>query len=279
MDLKSVGKYTIVAKIGQGAMGEVYKALDPILNRNVAIKTMTAAIGEDPELSHPNIVTLYDFGEDQGRVYMAMELLSGCDLKDLIKQKSLSLAEKLDLMEQVCDALAVAHAVDVVHRDLKPANIHVQTNNQVKIVDFGLARLGGSSDMTKTGMVMGTPHYMSPEQVRGDKADVRSDVFSLGAVFYELLGNRKAFDADSLHAVFFQVLESQPPPVSQLNADVPEVLVPFLGKALAKRPADRYQNASEMRDRIAATSARAASASCRAASASTRAASVRASRS
>src|SRR6185295_7601884 len=128
MDLKSVGKYTIVAKIGQGAMGEVYKALDPILNRNVAIKTMTAAIGEDPELrarflreaqsaarlSHPNIVTLYDFGEDQGRVYMAMELLTGCDLKDLIKQKTLGLLEKIDLMEQVCDALAVAHAVDVV---------------------------------------------------------------------------------------------------------------------------------------------------------------------
>jgi serine/threonine protein kinase len=264
MDLKSVGKYTIVAKIGQGAMGEVYKALDPILNRNVAIKTMTAAIGEDPELrarflreaqsaarlSHPNIVTLYDFGEDHGRVYMAMELLTGSDLKDLIKQKTLSLSDKLHLMEQVCDALSVAHAVDVVHRDLKPANIHVQTDNKVKIVDFGLARLGGSSDMTKTGMVMGTPHYMSPEQVRGDKADVRSDVFSLGAVFYELLANRKAFDADSLHAVFFQVLEHEPPPVSQLNAEVPEVLVPFLARAMAKKPDDRYQNATEMREAL-----------------------------
>src|SRR6185295_18622718 len=152
MDLKSVGKYTIVAKIGQGAMGEVYKALDPILNRNVAIKTMTAAIGEDPELrarflreaqsaarlAHPNIVTLYDFGEDQGRVYMAMELLQGVDLKDLIRERTLTFPAKLDLMEQVCDALAAAHSMDVVHRDIKPANIHVQPNNQVKIVDFGL---------------------------------------------------------------------------------------------------------------------------------------------
>jgi eukaryotic-like serine/threonine-protein kinase len=263
MDLKSIGKYTIVGKIGQGAMGEVYKALDPVLNRHVAIKTMIAAIGQDPELrqrflreaqsaarlAHQNIVTLYDFGEDQGRVYMAMELLQGSDLKDLIKDRGLPLAAKLDLMEQVCDALAAAHALDVVHRDLKPANIHVQPNNQVKIVDFGLARLG-ASEMTKTGMVMGTPHYMSPEQVKGERADVRSDVFSLGAVFYELLGHHRPFDADSLHAVFFQVLEHEPAPVTEWDADLPPVLVPFLARALAKDPAKRYQHAGEMRDAL-----------------------------
>ncbi len=263
MELTSVGKYTIVGKIGQGAMGEVYKALDPVLNRHVAIKTMTAAIGQDPELrqrflreaqsaarlAHPNIVTLYDFGEDQGRVYMAMELLQGSDLKDLIKERGLALAAKLDLMEQVCDALAAAHAMDVVHRDLKPANIHVQLNNQVKIVDFGLARLG-ASEMTKTGMVMGTPHYMSPEQVKGERADVRSDVFSLGAVFYELLGHHRPFDADSLHAVFFQVLEHEPAPVTEWDADLPAIMVPFLARALAKDPAKRYQNAGEMREAL-----------------------------
>jgi tRNA A-37 threonylcarbamoyl transferase component Bud32 len=263
MDLKSIGKYTIVGKIGQGAMGEVYKALDPVLNRHVAIKTMIAAIGQDPELrqrflreaqsaarlAHQNIVTLYDFGEDQGRVYMAMELLQGSDLKDLIKDRGLPLAAKLDLMEQVCDALAAAHTLDVVHRDIKPANIHVQPNNQVKIVDFGLARLG-ASEMTKTGMVMGTPHYMSPEQVKGERADVRSDVFSLGAVFYELLGHHRPFDADSLHAVFFQVLEHEPAPVTEWDADLPPVLVPFLARALAKDPVRRYQNAGEMRDAL-----------------------------
>src|SRR5262245_47595494 len=263
MDLKSIGKYTIVGKIGQGAMGEVYKALDPVLNRHVAIKTMISAIGQDPELrqrflreaqsaarlAHQNIVTLYDFGEDQGRVYMAMELLLGSDLKDLIKDRTLPLAAKLDLMEQVCDALAAAHALDVVHRDIKPANIHVQPNNQVKIVDFGLARLG-ASEMTKTGMVMGTPHYMSPEQVKGERADVRSDVFSLGAVFYELLGHHRPFDADSLHAVFFQVLEHEPAPVTEWDAELPSVLVPFLSRALAKDPAKRYQNAGEMRDAL-----------------------------
>src|SRR5262245_48161702 len=263
MDLKSIGKYTIVGKIGQGAMGEVYKALDPVLNRHVAIKTMISAIGQDPELrqrflreaqsaarlAHQNIVTLYDFGEDQGRVYMAMELLLGSDLKDLIKDRTLPLAAKLDLMEQVCDALAAAHALDVVHRDIKPANIHVQPNNQVKIVDFGLARLG-ASEMTKTGMVMGTPHYMSPEQVKGERADVRSDVFSLGAVFYELLGHHRPFDADSLHAVFFQVLEHEPAPVTEWHAALPPVLVPFLARALAKDPAKRYQNAGEMRDAL-----------------------------
>jgi serine/threonine-protein kinase len=263
MDLKSIGKYTIVGKIGQGAMGEVYKALDPVLNRHVAIKTMIAAIGQDPELrqrflreaqsaarlAHQNIVTLYDFGEDQGRVYMAMELLQGSDLKDLIKDRGLPLAAKLDLMEQVCEALAAAHALDVVHRDIKPANIHVQPNNQVKIVDFGLARLG-ASEMTKTGMVMGTPHYMSPEQVKGERADVRSDVFSLGAVFYELLGHHRPFDADSLHAVFFQVLEHEPAPVTEWDAELPPVLVPFLARALAKDPAKRYPSAGEMRDAL-----------------------------
>jgi serine/threonine protein kinase len=263
MDLKNIGKYTLLGKIGQGAMGEVFKALDPVLNRHVAIKTMTAAISQDPELrarflreaqsaarlAHPNIVTLYDFGEDQGRVYMAMELLAGSDLKDMIKGRQLTFDAKIDLMEQVCDALAAAHAMDVVHRDLKPANIHVQPNGQVKIVDFGLARLD-SSEATKTGMVMGTPHYMSPEQVRGERAGVRSDVFSLGAVFYEMLANHKPFDADSLHAVFFQVLEHEPVAVTQWDAELPEVLVPFLARALAKKPDDRYQNAGEMRQAL-----------------------------
>jgi eukaryotic-like serine/threonine-protein kinase len=263
MDLKNIGKYTLLGKIGQGAMGEVYKALDPVLNRHVAIKTMTAAISQDPELrarflreaqsaarlAHPNIVTLYDFGEDQGRVYMAMELLVGSDLKDMIKGRQLTFDAKLDLMEQVCDALAAAHAMDVVHRDIKPANIHVQPNGQVKIVDFGLARLD-SSEATKTGMVMGTPHYMSPEQVRGERAGVRSDVFSLGAVFYEMLANHKPFDADSLHAVFFQVLEHEPVAVTQWDAELPEVLVPFLARSLTKKPDDRYQNAGEMRQAL-----------------------------
>jgi serine/threonine-protein kinase len=260
-----IGKYELIEKIGQGAMGEVHRAHDTVLGRFVAIKTMSAGIGQNDDLrkrfhreaqsaarlNHPNIVTLYDFGEDQGKIFMAMELLEGSDLKDVIKLGGLSLDAKLDLREQICDGLAAAHAASVIHRDLKPPNIHVLPDCKVKIVDFGLARLGSTSDMTKTGMVMGTPNYMSPEQVRGERVDARSDVFSLGAVFYELLSNRKAFDADTLHTVLFQVLEHEPPSVRHWMPDLPEVLAPFIERALAKDPAFRYQDAREMRAALA----------------------------
>ena len=264
MELNKVGKYDITAKIGQGAMGEVYKAHDPILNRFVAIKTMSAAIGTDDELrkrflreaqsaarlNHPNIITLFDFGEDHGKIYMAMELLEGSDLKDLIANQTVtSLEDKLGFMEQICDGLAFAHMQEVVHRDLKPANIHVQPNGQIKIMDFGLARLG-TSEMTRTGMVMGTPHYMSPEQVKGKRADFRSDIFSLGAVFYELLTGHKPFDAESLHAVLFQVMEHQPEDVRHWSPEVPNILVQVVDRALAKDPEGRYPHAGEMREAL-----------------------------
>jgi serine/threonine protein kinase/tetratricopeptide (TPR) repeat protein len=264
MELNKVGKYDITAKIGQGAMGEVYKAHDPILNRFVAIKTMSAAIGSDDELrkrflreaqsaarlNHPNIITLFDFGEDHGKIYMAMELLEGSDLKDLIASHGIaSLEDKLGFMEQICDGLGFAHMQEVVHRDLKPANIHVQPNGQIKIMDFGLARLG-TSEMTRTGMVMGTPHYMSPEQVKGKRADFRSDIFSLGAVFYELLTGHKPFDAESLHAVLFQVMEHQPEDVRHWSPEVPNILVQVVDRALNKDPEQRYQHAGDMREAL-----------------------------
>ncbi|MET0555248.1 MAG: serine/threonine-protein kinase [Vicinamibacteria bacterium] len=264
MDLRQLGKYEIVGKIGQGAMGEVFKAHDPILGRDVAIKTMTAQIGSDEELrkrfhreaqsaarlSHPNIITIFDFGEDQGKVYMAMELLEGDDLKDLIgRHTPLTLEQKLGLMEQICDGLAFAHAKDVVHRDLKPANLHIQRGGQVKIMDFGLAKMA-SSDMTRAGMIMGTPNYMSPEQVRGEKATSRSDVFSLGAVFYELLTNRKPFEADSLHAVLFQVMQNEPESLATAAPGVPPELRQVVERAMLKDAAGRYRDGAEMREAL-----------------------------
>src|SRR5712692_5316650 len=194
MQLEQIGKYRVLAKIGQGSMGEVYKGHDPFLNRFVAIKTITASLGADEEirkrflreaqsaarLNHPNIITVYDFGEEHGKIYMAMELLEGADLKQAIARRApLSLDDKLSIVDQIAEGLAFAHSHEIVHRDLKPANVHLLGNGQVKIMDFGLARLGGS-EMTRAGMVMGTPHYMSPEQVRGERADARSDVFALG---------------------------------------------------------------------------------------------------
>jgi len=246
-------------------MGEVYKGRDPALDRDVAIKTITASLGADEDirkrfrreaeaaarLNHPNIITIYDFGEEQGKIYMAMELLEGRDLKDLIAHGALGdLHQKLDLMEQMADGLAFAHAHDVVHRDIKPANIHVQPSGQVKILDFGLARFS-SSEMTRTGMAMGTPHYMSPEQVRGEKVDARSDLFSLGAVYYELLSGHKPFDGDSMHTVLYHVMQDDPEPLRKW-VDVPPMLVELVERALIKDPTRRFQRAVHLGDAVRA---------------------------
>ncbi len=248
MDIERIGKYKVLEEIGRGTMGRVYKAHDPVLNRLVAIKTMSASVDAGDEmhkrfhreaqaaalLSHPNIVTVHDFGEEQDLIFMAMELLEGTDLRDAIERKLLpGLHEKVRVMEQICSALAFAHSKGVVHRDLKPANVHIQPNGQVKIVDFGLARMS-TSNMTQEGIVLGTPNYMSPEQALGDKVDARSDIFSAGAVFYELLTNHKPFDADSTPGVLFQVVHKEPPAIRQWSPEVPRILVEVVEKAMVK---------------------------------------------
>jgi tetratricopeptide (TPR) repeat protein len=183
---------------------------------------------------------------------MAMELLDGKDLRELIGTPAVqSLDEKMRIIDQVCDGLAFAHEKGVTHRDLKPGNIHITKSGQVKIMDFGLARLAGS-DMTRSGMIMGTPHYMSPEQVRGEKVDSRSDIFSLGALCYELLSGRKPFQADSMHAVMFRVLQDPGEPLAVAAPDLPPALVEIIEKAMAKDPVQRFQNAGEMRDAVRA---------------------------
>src|SRR6185295_18064356 len=176
-----------------------------------------------------------------------MELLEGHDLRDLIGASFFEAIEKkLRIMEEVCDGLAFAHSKEVVHRDVKPANIRVLPNGSVKVTDFGLARLG-TSEMTAKGTSMGTPNYMSPEQIRGEKVDARSDVFSLGTVFYELLTNHKAFDGDSLHAILAQVAEGTPTPPRKWVSDLPEILVRLVERSVAKDPNRRFRSAGEMR--------------------------------
>jgi serine/threonine protein kinase len=261
MDIERIGKYRVLEEIGRGMMGRVYKAHDPVLNRFVAIKTMSADIGKGDEmhkrfhreaqaaalLSHPNIVTIHDFGEEQGLIYMAMELLEGQDLRAAIDHRRLStLDDKLRVMEQICSGLAFAHSKGVVHRDLKPANLHLQPNGQLKIVDFGLARLS-TSDITQDGIVLGTPNYMSPEQALGDKVDARSDVFSAGAVCYEILTNRKPFEADSTPGVLYQVVHKDPPAIREWSPEVPRVVVDVVEKALVKDKNLRFQTARQMR--------------------------------
>lgn len=260
---RKLGKYNIVGKIGKGAMGEVYKGHDPALNRYVAIKMIAETFGTDADLierfrrearnaaqlNHPNIVTIFDFVEDEGQLYMVMELLEGQDLKEVIKSGApLTVEQILSIMEQIADGLSFAHSKGIIHRDLKPANIHVSKNGQVKILDFGLVH-EASSDMTKTGQVMGTPNYMSPEQVQGLKVDPRSDIFSLGAVFYELLTRKKPFSADSIHATMFKVVQGDREPLGQYT-HLPRPLVALVDRALDKEPDGRFEDAKALRDHL-----------------------------
>jgi hypothetical protein len=265
MNLDRIGKYRIVGRVGKGAMGEVFKAEDPLLNRFVAVKTIATALAAEEEfrrrfqreaqsaaaLSHPNIVTVFDFGEVDGLVYMAMEFVEGRELRDLIRSRALSLGDKLSIVEQLCDGVGFAHSKGIVHRDLKPGNVRVQPDGLVKILDFGLARLGDSV-ITRTGTVMGTPNYMSPEQIRGRKVDARSDVFSLGGVLYELLSGHRPFEADAAHDVRILIVSQEPEPLARRVPDLPDVLVAVVEKALTKDPAGRFADAAEMGRALAA---------------------------
>jgi predicted Ser/Thr protein kinase len=261
-DLQQIGRYKLLGKIGQGAMGEVYKAHDPSIGRFVAIKTISKGISSDKEvrerfqkevrnagnLNHPNIITVFDFGDEEGVIYIVMELLEGHDLRELIEKKTLTtITEKLGIMEQICDGLAFAHSKGVVHRDLKPGNIHILSSGLVKIMDFGLAK--HSEDKASTSVIMGTPYYMAPEQAQGERATARSDIFSLGAVFYELLAGRRPFSGDSIPSVLFSVVHRSPESLSKWVPDAP-VLVSAVEHALAKDAAERYEDAGAMREAL-----------------------------
>jgi serine/threonine-protein kinase len=264
MRRERIGRYQIGDKIGAGAMGEVYRARDPDRQIDIAVKILPHDMADEEELverfrreaqsaaglHHPNIIRVYDFGEDDGLLYMAMELLSGADLKELIERRALQgLPQKFSIMLQVADGLAFVHARDIVHRDLKPGNIHILPDGRAKIMDFGLVRLG-DSNMTRAGMVMGSPSYMAPEQMRGQRADVRSDVFSLGAVYWELLAGRRAFDGKGIHQILLAVLTHEPPPVDEVAPEVPKRLGAIVTRALCKDPKGRYQNGGELRDAL-----------------------------
>lgn len=260
-DPQKIGKYTIIERIGRGGMGYVYRAHDPILKRDVAIKTMVKDVADDPELRsrftreaqsagglrHPNIVTIYDLGEDEtGCPFIAMEFLTGTDIEHIIKnKKDLSLLKKIDIIIQTCAGLGYAHANGIVHRDIKAPNIRVLDNGEAKIMDFGIAKMT-SSHFTRTGMVMGTPHYMAPEQIRGEKVDGRADIFSVGVVLYELLTYRKPFSGDNPTTVLFKIIHEDPDPLVDENFNPPQGLDEVVARALKKKPEERYQTCEEM---------------------------------
>jgi serine/threonine-protein kinase len=265
----SIGKYQIAELVGEGAMGNVYRALDPVINRNVAIKVMSDAIARDGalrdrfmreaqaagSLQHPHVVTIYDFGEVDGHLYIAMEYVEGIDLETLIEQNTpMPLAQCLDIAIDVLLGLSYAHRRGVVHRDIKPANIRITEDGRAKIMDFGVAHLD-SAKMTATGVMIGTPYYMAPEQVTGDRIGPATDIFALGSVLYELVSHRKAFAADSIHNVLFKVVSEEPPPLTSVAPQAPQALDVVLRKAMVKAADGRYQTAQEMANELTAVRA------------------------
>ena len=264
---RTVGRYLVTGRIGKGGMGHVYRALDEALEREVAVKTLTVEGTLDEEsrrrfeieakaaarLQHPNIVTVFELGEDRGVPFIAMEMLPGVDLEGLVRSgEEMLLAEKLDVVIQVCRGLAFAHEHGIVHRDIKPSNIRLLDDGTVKIMDFGIAKLGGTQ-LTKAGMMVGTVHYMSPEQVRGRKLDGRSDVFSLGVILYELLAGRRPFKGEGATEVLFKIVNDQPPPLDPVPLEgVSGRLPEIVARALAKSAEERHPTAAALADDLAA---------------------------
>jgi serine/threonine-protein kinase len=262
---EKIGKYTLLERVGRGGMGTVYKAHDPVLNRAVALKVISGEVevGEElkarffrearacDKLNHPNIIVVYDLGEDKNRLFIVMEFLEGDELKTIIaERRRLPIETKLGLMIQICDGLHYAHQHGVIHRDVKPGNIFVLRNGQVRILDFGIARIAASDPgLTRTGLIMGTLRYMSPEQARG-RVDQRSDIFSVGAVFYELLAYRPAFDRDNPIEILEQLRAEHPPALTELDPTVPPELAAIIERALMKSPDDRFQDLGQMRDAL-----------------------------
>ncbi|MGA7595351.1 MAG: serine/threonine-protein kinase [Gallionella sp.] len=260
--ISNLGRYEVLGELGQGAMGVVYKARDPLIDRVVAIKTINLSLAMDEKdeyegrfyqearaagrLNHPNIVTIYDVGKSGDVAYIAMELLEGRELRDIMNEGALlPIDQVLNIAAQVAQGLAYAHEHEIVHRDVKPSNIMVIRDGHVKITDFGIARMASSSVRTQTGMVLGSPKYMSPEQVMGKAIDPRSDIFSLGVMLYEMLTGQAPFDGENVNAIMYQTLNAVPSPPNTINPDVPEMVNFIVAKALAKGVEDRYQNAKD----------------------------------
>ncbi|MGI6597625.1 MAG: Stk1 family PASTA domain-containing Ser/Thr kinase [bacterium] len=264
-------RYELMEKIGEGGMAVVYKTRCTFLDRWVAIKILRDQYANNPEfvdrfqrearaaarLAHPNIVSIYDVGEDQGRHFIVMEYVQGENLKDYLSRRGpLTPQTVAEMGQQVAAALAHAHCRGIIHRDIKPHNLLVSPEGQVKVTDFGIARAAAASSLTETGVVLGSVHYFSPEQAQGGAVDARSDIYALGVVLYELLTGEPPFTGDSPIAIALSHLDSEPPAVAELCPHVPEDLEQAIMKAMAKDPAHRYQTAGELNRALAPAASR-----------------------
>jgi serine/threonine-protein kinase len=256
-----IGRYKILGELGRGAMGIVYKAEDPNLDRVVALKTIIIANDADGaaeyrkrffleakaagKLNHPNVVTTFDCGDHDGMAYLAMELVEGTDLRTRLTSDGVTPLEAVDIVRQVAEGLAYAHERGVVHRDIKPANIMIDEQGRAKLMDFGLARMRLADHKTTTGMVLGTPRYMSPEQIAGEPVDARSDIFSLGIVLYEALTGTRLFSGEGIEQVQHSIMNVEPVPPTRVTPGIPAMLDFVVARALKRDPKVRYQDARE----------------------------------
>jgi serine/threonine protein kinase len=266
--MEKIGKYEVIELLGKGAMGIVYKALDPDIDREVAIKTIRFdLISDDDEknelmlrfirearaagkLVHPNIITIHDVGKEKDMTYIVMQYIEGPSLQNWIaSKKKLSASDIVNLMLQLCDALNFAHQSGIVHRDIKPANILLDNSGKPHICDFGVAHVEMST-ITQTGATIGTPSYMSPEQVMGKKIDKRSDIFSLGAILYELLTGKRPFEGESITTVIYKIVNEEAVPLTQVRKELPPEFEEIINKALAKDPDSRYGSCAEFADAL-----------------------------
>ncbi|MGB3862710.1 MAG: serine/threonine-protein kinase, partial [Candidatus Aminicenantaceae bacterium] len=262
--MEKIGKYKIIGELGKGAMGIVYKGIDPDINREVAIKLIRFdMVSEDSEkedaarrfireaqsagnLEHPNIITIYEVGREDNQTFIVMQYVDGESLKQAISAgKRFSPVEVVDLMTCLCDALELAHQNKIVHRDIKPGNILLDKQGRPYLVDFGVARMEMST-MTQSGTIVGTPSYMSPEQIQGIRVDSRADIFSLGVIIYEMLTGKRPFEGDHITTIVYKIMNEEPTNIREMKKDLPEGFEQVIKKALEKDSNKRYQSCKEL---------------------------------
>lgn len=257
------GRYQILKELGRGGMGIVFQAYDKQLNEQVAIKILSPMLSTNSEalermkrevsaarrITHPNVIRIHDISEAGGLNFVSMEYFNGVSLKDQIRKSgAMSLMQAFNIAAQICEGLEAAHQKGVIHRDLKSQNIIVNAAGQIKIIDFGLAHTAQLEGLTATGLIMGTPEYMAPEQVEGKKVDERADIYSLGIILYEIFTGKVPFSGDSAIAIGFKQMKEEPPKPRTLNGQLPEAVENVILKALSKSPLQRYRSANELKD-------------------------------
>lgn len=261
------GRYQILKELGRGGMGIVFQAYDKQLNEQVAIKILSPMLSTNSEalermkrevsaarrITHPNVIRIHDIAEAGGLNFVSMEYFNGTTLKDHIRsQGPMSLMQAFNIASQICDGLDAAHRQGIIHRDLKSQNIIMNSAGQIKIIDFGLAHTAHLEGLTATGLIMGTPEYMAPEQVEGKKVDERADLYSLGIILYEIFTGKVPFSGDSAIAVGFKQMKEDPPSPRSVNPQLPEAVEKVILKALAKMPLQRYQSAADLKEQLEA---------------------------